>query len=371
LRGQWTKWEHDNLRSVPLENWEYRPPSGDDGPKVETDTMQKPRIIRFVDAVVKHPKLRPYIVDKLLRRGETMNLIARPKKGKSFLSGNLAWSVATGRHWLGFSTTPGRVLILDNELHVETLTHRLNAIADAMMVANDDRSMVDFVCLRGWDWSIDHIKMHLDIQKKQYDLVILDALYRAIPDGVSENDNSGMMKVYNSIDRFADQYGFAYSLIHHTSKGNQTGKDNTDVGAGAGSIARATDTHVTIRDHESDGLSVLAVDVRSSAPVEPLTLRFDFPLWHAVAADPVLKDSRPTNKQDDKDKEARALLLKLIPDAGSKISERQLREKSGMGKQRLDRLLAPMVLDGLVTRKRGRAKGAKQVTNWYFRPNPV
>ena len=45
-------------------------------------------------------KHREYIINGLLRRGETMNLIAPSKAGKSFLVGDLSIAVATGDVWL-------------------------------------------------------------------------------------------------------------------------------------------------------------------------------------------------------------------------------------------------------------------------------
>ena len=45
------------------------------------------------------PERRPSLIEGLLRKGETMNIIAAPKIGKSWLSLGLAFAVATGRPW--------------------------------------------------------------------------------------------------------------------------------------------------------------------------------------------------------------------------------------------------------------------------------
>ncbi len=75
-----------------------------------------------LDAMVKQfPTLRPVLVDGLLRSGETANIIASPKIGKSFMAGNLACCIASGKPWFDHDVTQGNVLILDNELHPETL----------------------------------------------------------------------------------------------------------------------------------------------------------------------------------------------------------------------------------------------------------
>ncbi len=49
-----------------------------------------------------------------------------------------------------------------------------------------------------------------------------------------ENDDAAMCRLYNLIDAYAEQLGAAFILVHHTSKGNQSGKGVTDVGSGAG-----------------------------------------------------------------------------------------------------------------------------------------
>ena len=65
------------------------------------------------------------------------------------------------------------------------------------------------------------------------------AFYRFLPAGTDENANADMASLYNHIDRYAADLGCAFVLIHHSSKGNQSGKSVTDVGAGAGSHADA------------------------------------------------------------------------------------------------------------------------------------
>ena len=82
------------------------------------------------------------------------------------------------------------------------------------------------------------------LKKHQFKLVIIDAFYRAMPMKMDENDNGGMAKLYNAIDRYAKELDCAFVLIHHTSKGNQSIKNVTDVGSGAGAQSRAADAHL-------------------------------------------------------------------------------------------------------------------------------
>jgi hypothetical protein len=131
-----------------------------------------------------------------------------------------------------------------------------------------------------------------------YRLVVVDAFYRAIPAGIDENSNSGIAQVYNAIDHYALQLGCGFVLIHHSTKGNQAAKSVTDVGAGAGSQSRATDTHLILRAHEEQGAVVLEAAARSWPPIDPVVLRWVFPVWVVDSGlDPAaLKQTKPKGK---------------------------------------------------------------------------
>ena len=141
-------------------------------------------------------------------------------------------------------------------------------------------SQVDVISLRGELRDITSIgQICAALKKRQYKLVIIDAFYRALPTGTDENDNGAIAGVYNMIDKFAADMGCGFVLIHHSSKGNQAGKSVTDVGAGAGSQSRAADTHLVIRPHRDENIFVLEASIRSFAPIEPIALDWDWPLF--------------------------------------------------------------------------------------------
>ena len=81
--------------------------------------------------VKEYPSLRPPVIEGLLRKGEVANLIAKSKVGKSWLAYQIAYSVACGFNLFGFSCHRGRVLLIDNELHRETISHRLKTVGEA------------------------------------------------------------------------------------------------------------------------------------------------------------------------------------------------------------------------------------------------
>ncbi|GMV83729.1 MAG: hypothetical protein AMXMBFR7_49130 [Planctomycetota bacterium] len=228
------------------------------------------------------PSLRSPLIHGLLREGETINVISGPKIGKSWLVIDLALSVATGRRWLdAFECEPGRVLIVDNELHPETSTNRIPKVAKARGIPLD--LIVDHIHVQNLRGQLQDLfalsSLFRSFKRGEYKIIVLDAFYRFMPMRCDENDNGTMASLYNHIDRYADELGCAFVLIHHTSKGNQSSKEVTDVGAGAGSQSRATDTHLILRKHEEEDAVVVDAAVRSWPPVEPRCLRWTFPVW--------------------------------------------------------------------------------------------
>lgn len=262
------------------------------------------------ELVAAYPKLRDPVIHGLLRAGETMNVIASPKTGKSWLTLDLAIAVATGRPWLGrYQTESGPVLIIDNELHRETSAHRLPKVAQARGVAMREIAERIFVDnLRGRLQDIFTLAPYFEsLEPGRYKVIVLDAFYRFMPAGGDENDNGTMANIYNRIDAFADRLGCCFVLIHHSTKGSQSGKSVTDVGAGAGAQSRATDTHLVLRPHEEDGVVVLDAAVRSWPPIDPTCLRWDFPVWSVDGTlDPgSLKNERPGKKKEQVQKTAK------------------------------------------------------------------
>ena len=213
--------------------------------------------LRLTDA---EPELRPPVVDGLVRRGETVNWIAAPKTGKTWMLYTLVGCMLRGKDWCDFKTRKGRVLLVDNELHRETGLQRLQkALRQARIPWEDVEANVDVAWLRGQRAGLDDLEATVRrMPRGEWSLIILDAFYRFIPSGMDENSNSDMTQVMNHIDAIAAYADAAVVNVHHSTKGGQAGKDTMDVGAGAGSIGRATDSHVVFLRHEEEGSQAFA-----------------------------------------------------------------------------------------------------------------
>jgi hypothetical protein len=318
--------------------------------------------LSFAELRAAHPHLHKPVVDGLLRAGEVANIISTSKVGKSWLVYDLALSIITGRPWLDrFATSPGgKVLIVDNELHAPTLAHRIPTVADALSIpAEQYDGDLEVMTLRGQLRSLPDLATDLEsVRPGEFKCIVLDAKYR-FSTGESENDNAAEAQFYNMVDQIAAHTGAAIVLVHHSSKGSQSDKRVTDVGAGAGAQSRATDCHLILREHEDDGIVVLDAAVRSFAPVEPVALRWQFPVW--VPADDVdpgkLKGrlSGQEQRQAEKDKEGTdAILAALLK---GPATNKSLQGATAIGRERLDRLLSRLLSDGHVTSQETKIRG--------------
>lgn len=273
---------------------QFKPP----GAHAATD-IELPSIWELIN---QYPKLRDPVIHGLLRRGETMNIIAAPKTGKSWLVNALALAMTTGSKWLDtFQCERGNVLILDNELHPETTAHRIPKVADALgLLVGDYGDRIFVQNMRGQLRDVFSLaSLFSSIEPDRFRVIILDAFYRFMPRDMDENDNGTMAGIYNVLDQYAQRLGCCFVLIHHSTKGNQSAKLVTDVGAGAGSQSRAADVHVVLRAHEEPHAVVLEAVVRSWPPIEPMSLRWKFPLWHtAPDLDPtMLRSEKPKTRR--------------------------------------------------------------------------
>eukprot|EP00913_Durusdinium_trenchii_P035226 g32956.t1 len=255
--------------------------------------------------------------------------------------------VANGMAWLGrFQATRGRVLIVDYELHPETLANRLPAVARALELQHDDYAdAIDVLSLRGRIRDIYQLQREIDeIENGEYSLVIVDAFYRALSATDNENSNADIMRVFNRFDQYAKATGAAFLCVHHTSKGAQGDKSVTDTGSGAGSQSRAADTHIVMRPHEEDNHVVLEAALRSWKPVEPLVLQWNFPLWIPVdGKDPKKLKGRLTRgdqKRNENDQRDMERILGWL--AGETLTTNQIRNKLGSGLPRATKLLTSL-----------------------------
>lgn len=338
--------------------------------ELSSDKTQPPKfdVISLDRLIAENPKLNEPVIHGVVRRREVANIIAKSKVGKSWFGYGMALCIAAGWDWLGrFRTTRGRVLLIDNELHRSVLAHRIPQVQQGLSMPDDFvNGQFDVVPMRGKLRDINSLgSLFADLESDTYSLILIDALYRMLPSGMSENDNAAMAAVYNQLQLIAELSGAAVAVIHHATKGSQNDKDVVDVGAGAGSQSRAADTHLILRPHEESNCVVLEAVVRSFAPVDALGLRWQFPLWLPDSnLNPAKLKGRPQGREQrqvSKDAPDKALILEKLK--GVKLTARKLRPATGIGPERLQRLLDQLCASGDI--KASETKNRGNICNEY------
>lgn len=238
-------------------------------------------VIPLSQALTMFPERAPYVVQNFIRQGEVGALVAAPKARKSWLMADLAVCVAMGLPWLGrFPCTPGRVLMVDNELQPGDLAQRLRSVCQGhgfSPVEVGDR--IDVVTLRESETPIDEVLRQM-MDREPYALTIWDALYMMLLDGMDENSNSDMSKLLRFFRRFATKTRAATMFVHHTAKGGGKDRRSIDAGAGAGVIGRAPDSHMTlIESDEAEDTYRVQFSLRSSVRPVPFDVAWSERLW--------------------------------------------------------------------------------------------
>lgn len=308
------------------------------------------------------PERGEEIIQGLLRDGEVGFIGSVSKSGKSWLVGYLIWCIVTGCNWLGLNVKKGKVLLIDNELKKREIDWRHWQICRALHHFPEDGEL-KVVSRRGKSCDINLVADRiLQMDLTGVVLIVIDAIYKAIPDGKSENDNEAMGKLMNTLQNIAERKNIAVMCVHHATKGDQSHKSTLDILAGAGSFGRSLDAMIAVRDHEQEGLNVIEFRSRTNPDPEPISAKFAFPLWESVTVQPEVKKPKSANEtnQAKRDKEAKEKVAANLSTTKWR-SVRQLRRYTGMGEPRVEKGLA--MLAGQIVHKRVKRQG--KITDVY------
>ena len=236
-----------------------------------------PRIVSASDLCAKPPPTPPELIHGVLHQGSKLALGGGSKSFKTWTLLELAVCVSTGRQWLGFPTTQGRVLYLNFELPEFSMEQRIREICAAMGV--EVPRNLSLWNLRGYAADATTIlpRISRQAQRDNYSLLILDPLYKLLG-ARDENASRDMADLMNGIERVAVETGAAVAFGSHYSKGNQAGKESMDRISGSGVFARDPDAIITMTRHEQDDAFAVEMTLRNHPPQEPFVVRREHPL---------------------------------------------------------------------------------------------
>ena len=217
------------------------------------------------------------LVEGLFRKEEKVLIGGRSKAMKSWAAIDLAISVSEGIPFWNLTTMKGKVLIINLELMEGTLKRRLEIISKARGVEISTNTSV--LTLRGHPTNAAQLLVYLSKQTKpEYDLIIIDPLYK-LNAGKDENAAGEMATVMNTIEEIIKKTGAAVVIPAHFAKGDSSKKDSIDRISGSGVFARDSDSIITITGLEEDQTFIVEANLRSLAPINPFTLRWNFPVF--------------------------------------------------------------------------------------------
>lgn len=154
-------------------------------------------------------------------RGKMM-IAGVPKAGKSRLALNLAFSLATGRPFLGFPTMHfPRVLFVQFEVSEFRFRLRVNSIARHWNIPPDNNIPIYSLTLpslrldaRGGTDELRRL-----VRAVEAEVVFLDPMVK-IHTG-QESEQSEMQQLLNTIDDLIDELGISVVLVHHMNKNSE------------------------------------------------------------------------------------------------------------------------------------------------------
>ncbi len=209
--------------------------------------------LSFMDVLNTPDDGREVLIENIMRRGDIVNLIGITKSRKSMMVTQLAMQMAVAAPWLGaFTTTKGRTLIIDAEVGAASLRDRFNKLtAELGYDTNRLAEGIEVYDLRGvYDQAGQCEAILSSLRPGEFDLIIVDPLYRMLPDGTDENDNIALASFYRMLGHYVAAGRFGCFVVHHAPKATVYQRSITDAGAGAGAISRAADGQMVLSEHK-------------------------------------------------------------------------------------------------------------------------
>jgi hypothetical protein len=207
-----------------------------------------------------------FFVDGVFPEESLLCIYGPPGCGKSFLSLDLACSVASGMSWLGKKVTGGAVLYVAAE-GGRGYRKRVMAWKKAKLIERTSIP-VSFVLepanLHGHE-DVEHILRAADSMPEPPSLIVFDTLHRSMTGG-DENSAQDIGLVMDRAARIRRELPGSVLFIHHTRKDGDTER-------GSVSIRGSVDTHAEVRETEDGWRELACIKQKDFDEFEPI--KFD------------------------------------------------------------------------------------------------
>ena len=232
---------------------------------------------------------RPFLVDNLFQRGDTILAFSKPKLGKSFFWGNAAVCLTAGLPFMGKQTTKSNVLVIDLELRRDVAMDRLISIANAHGMEKVPDNLYLWSLARHC-YNLDTICEVLEAELSKlpkFDLVVVDPLFvieggnYGGGDGFDENNAHSVTRLITALERLTTEQDSALGLTHHCRKGNLNNADSMDRASGSGAFSRYPSVLLSLSPHEQENCAVVDATTRNFKSPAPFVFELEAPIVKA------------------------------------------------------------------------------------------
>jgi hypothetical protein len=290
-----------------------------------------------------------FLIDRLFVQNKVMMLYADPGSIKTWLAIDLAFSVATGAHWLGDKAVrKGRVLYMDYEDGEYEFHRRVKLLTQGM-----DDEAADGVDL-GYMYSPGRLDkedfwLHLAqlYAKKPFRFVVIDTL-RAANSDVDENDVNAA-KMLDLAGKFTEAFKSSATpptilFVHHANKQGTIRGTSAFKGA-VDSVFKLETEEDTDKRHRA----ILTCEKSGQKKVAPIYLELTDSGLRTYEPEVEEGADGPREKVLT-DEEIRAKILLVLEGQGVVASKRKLRDLVKASATRVDTELAELVASGEVAK---------------------
>ena len=200
------------------------------------------------------------------------------KSFKTWLTLDMALSIAGGEQFLERATEPRRVVYCNFELKPETFKRRAQILCKRKGIAVEP-GWFHHLPLRGLLAGM-RVSQVVDsilevIAHCHAEVVVIDPLYKLNLEG-EENNSRDQTLLFNELDRLITVGKVTLILNDHFSKGNQSEKDPLDAIRGSSAKGGDVDAAMVLRRHEVADCFRVDIVHRELPPVEPFTIGWNF-----------------------------------------------------------------------------------------------
>lgn len=284
------------------------------------------------------------IVEGLLCVEAKLVIGGSSKTYKTWITMDMAISLAAGASFLGRWCKQQRVLYVNFELKENTFKRRVQTIAHAKGIHFDYQQFFH-LSLRG---KISRLKPQEIVDRivamavnRRCSVVVVDPIYKLNTQGKDENAAGEQTVFLNELDRITTEGRCSLIFDDHFSKGSQSDKDPLDAIRGSSAKGGDVDAAMIIRKHKEEGSFSVDVIHRELPPVAPFAIRWQYPLFElADDLDPA-DMKQPKRGRPKKVDPTNVLPYLTDTDSEHGITISKLSEDSGISRQTLSQRYLP------------------------------